>query len=61
MGRIVIAVDDRGRRYKVTEEQAAKRGYQVLGKTSTSDSTRTKSESKPKSTTKKTAARRKKA
>jgi len=55
MGRIVIAVDDRGRRFKVTEEQAAKRGLKVLGVTATTDETKTK-----KSVAKKPAARTKK-
>lgn len=46
MARIVIAVDDRGRRFKVTEEQANKRGLTVLGKTSTSE-VKTKTVKKP--------------
>lgn len=41
MGRIVIAVDDRGRRFKVTREQANKRGLKVLGETATT-TTKTK-------------------
>lgn len=41
-GRIVKAVDKRGRRFNVTEQEAEDRGLTVLGKTQTSDATRTK-------------------
>lgn len=47
MARIVVAVDERGRRFKVTEEQADKRGLKVVGKTASDTSARTKKATTP--------------
>lgn len=46
MARIVVAVDKRGRKWKVTEEEAKAKGYRVVGKTATAE-IKTKATSKP--------------
>lgn len=46
MARIVVVIDNRGQRRKMTEEKAAEFGFSVVGKTATAE-VKTKAASKP--------------
>jgi hypothetical protein len=57
MDRIVIAVDDKGRRYRVTEREMKERGLKPLVRTAAADALTKTPENKtaaPKKTTRKT-------